>query len=158
MEKLKYALLVFLLATGIRAQIDIRPYEQVAIDYFASDIAESYSNLEYFIFNGDIETELSVSYSFCMSLDRKDDYQLEKNTTKINPPYPKVVRKLSFIKRLFTSKKKIGHLYVFRHYPKDGNVVVVINLSTKYMDEFISILINKTSKQVIDYCKKIYYE
>ena len=158
MVKLKYTLLVILYTIVANAQNNIKPYEQVAIDYFSNNIAESYSDLDHFIFKGDLETTSPVPYSFCMPLEKIDGYQREDNTMKINPPYPKVVRKLDIFKRLFSSKSKIAQLYVFKHYPKEENVVVVIYLSSKNMDDYYSILIDKTSKQVIDYCKKTYYE
>lgn len=158
MIKFIYTLIVILYTIGANAQNNIKPYEQVAIDYFASNILESYSDLEHFIFKGNLEITSPVPYSFCMPLEKIDGYHQEDNIMKINPPYPKVVRKLDFFKKLFTSKSKIAQLYVFKHYPKDENVVVVIYISSKNIDDYYSILIDKTSKQVINYCKKTYYE
>ena len=150
-------MLIFLFTINVNAQIEIRPYEQIAIDYFANEIITSYTDLKYFILKRNLEATSSVHYSFCMPLKEVSNYKAI-NTTKINPPYPQVIEKLSFFKKLFTSKKKIGNLHVFKYYPKDSNIIVVIFLSRKYIDDYYSILIVKKSKKVIDYCKETYYE
>ncbi len=157
MNEVKYTLFFILFVVGVEAQVEIKSYEQVAIDYFAINIVDSYTSLKYFVFNGDLETTTPVPYSFCMPLKEYSDYK-GGEITKINPPYPQVVNRLSFLKKLLTSRKKIGQLCVFKHYPKEDNVVVVICLSTKMTDDYYNFLIDAESNQVIDYCKKTYYE
>ena len=159
----RYILLIvgILLSVTIKAQINIKPYEQIAIDYFVKNIIEQeYTEIKYYLFDGNLETSSPLSYSFCMPLSERNDFETT-DISKLNIPYDNnelVMGKLGLLKKLFISKKKIANIYVFKHYPKDENVVVVINLSKKSGDDFFSILINSESKKFINYCKKTYYE
>jgi len=159
MKRYLFLLLVCFLSLSINAQINIKPYEQIALNYFAENIAkQEYPEIKYFLFDGNLETTSPLSYSFCMPLSKKDNFKLPK-ISKINIPNNKLIsRKIGFFKKIFTSKKKISNIYVFRHYPKNEDIVVVLNLSKKTGDDFFSFLIDSKTKKVLDYCKKIYYE
>lgn len=155
----KCLLLVCFLSLSINAQVSIKPYEQIALDYFTENIVkQEYGEIKYFLFDGNLETTSPLSYSFCMPLSKNDNFKLPK-TSKINIPYNELIReKIGFFKKIFTSKKKISNIYIFKHYPKNENIVVVLNLSKKSGDDFFSFLIDSKTKKVLDYCKKTYYE
>lgn len=153
MLKFKYAMLGLLFTINASAQIEIRPYEQIAIDYFANELIP-HPYIKHFVFDGNLESELPSYYS-CWSIERIGGYT-GSTITKVNPPYPQIVEKLGFFRDLFSSKKVKGYLQVYKYYPEDdNNVVVVIYLSRKrYANTVYSFLIDKESKQVIDYCQK----
>lgn len=152
-------LFAFFLSLSVNAQINIKPYEQIALDYFVESIMEKeYSEIKYFLFDGNLETTSPISYSFCMPLSKETNFKMPE-ISKINIPDNDLIsRKIGFFKKMFLSKKKISNIYVFKHYPKNDNVVVVLNLSKKSGDDFFSFLIEPKTKKVIDFCKKTYYE
>lgn len=156
MTILKYIILLFL-SLSINAQIE-KPYEQIAIDYFANELTGDYTAIKYLIFSGDLEKISPLPYSFCIPSDSISGYNQSSLTQIHLPPHPKIIKKLDFFKKLFTPNNQVAYLYVFRHYPQDDNIVVVVYLSRQGIDDYYSILLSKDSKEVIKECKKVYIE
>ncbi|MCD0472577.1 hypothetical protein [Flavobacterium sp. JAS] len=154
--KSTYLILTFFFTISVNAQIEIIPYEQIAVNYFAEELSESYNQLKYLVFDGNLEMTSPLPYSFCMVLKKVDNYE-ETENVKVNIPYP-ILKKIGFLKKLFISNRKIGNVYVFKHYPKEDDIVVVINVTNKNIDDYYSILIDKKTKKAINSCKKTYYQ
>jgi hypothetical protein len=156
MRIISLLILAFFTPKGANAQIEITAFEQIAIDYFAEEIIPSYHQLSYFIFDGNLEKDASLSNSFCLVLQNVADFK-ETENEKIKVPYP-LIKKLGFLKKILISRKKTADVYVFKHYPKDGDIVVVICVSNRNIDDFYSILIEKRTKKVKEHCRKRFYQ
>ena len=156
MKNLTYSILLFVYTFSVNAQINIKPYEQIALDYFAEKILKTNGEFKCFVFDGNLETISPLPYSFCIVLKEVNSFG-DIETTKINVPYY-FVKKNNFFKKIFVSSKKTALIHVFKYYPKGDEIVVVIHLKSKNVDDFYSILIDKKRKNVIDSCKKTYYQ
>ena len=162
MKKIFLILFTFSFFIKGYSQIEVRSYEQVAIDYFEKEIIKNnqdYSNIKYLIFNGEVDKKYSSCCSFCITLPKVPiDDSLVKDS-KVNVPTGKIfVKKLNFFKKLFTSKNKIKKVYLYKSYPYKDNFAVVIQSSGKIVDDFFTVIIDKDSKEIIDTCKKSYVE
>lgn len=138
-------------------QIERKSLEQLAINYLVENLIDKeYSNIKTFIFDGNLETQSALGYSFCMPLPNKGK---ESKTTKVDiPKSSKVRKKIGFLNKLFTSKKKIIHISIFRAYSLDNdNKVVVIYLSGQKKDRFYSFKYNSKTKKLIEYCSEDMY-
>ncbi|MEN2413175.1 hypothetical protein [Flavobacterium mesophilum] len=153
-KNIVYTVLLFIYAINLNAQNNARPYEEIAVNYFAEEIVKLETELKFFIFDGNLETTSSLTNSFCISLNKVDGFE-NNGDTKINVPSE---LKKGFLKTLFVSAKRIGKVYVFKQYPKGDDLIVVIYVRSKLKDDFYSILIDKENKNVITYCKKRYYQ
>jgi len=161
MRKYFIFLTAFLLTVFSRAQDNSVPYEQIALDFFAQEIInKEHRNIKYFLFDGNLEEDSPIAYSYCLHFLSKKNTFKNPDISSINIPHNTAISKdISLFKKIFTSKNKIANIYVFKHYLMDENVVVVLYLSTKnFTDVYYSILIDQESKKVLDYCKKTYYE
>lgn len=156
--KFKYILFVILFSVNLNAQSDSLSHEQIAFDYFMTEILKAYEKIDYLVFDGNLETTSAKPYSFCIKLEEGDSFEEQNELKKLNINNRLIIPKLGFFKKLFVSSKKVANLYVFKSYPKDENVVVVINISNKNINDFYSILVDRKKNAVIYNCKKTYYQ
>lgn len=160
MRKYFIFLTVVFFTIFLRAQEKIVTHEQIALDFFAHEVInKEYKNIKHVLFDGNLEEESPIAYSYCMHFLSENNVFKNPDIRSINIPHNTSISKdLSLFRKIFTSKNKIAKIYVFKHYLMDENVVVVIYLSTKSFSDYYSILIDKDDKRVLDYCKKTYYE
>ena len=164
-KKMKRILLLYIIlltTVNIYSQSDknIKSIEQIAFDFFVKNILEKeYSNFKFFVFDGNLEIDSAIGYSSCMPLDRKFVDKRTDKDYRISVSYNnQIVKKLNFFNKLFTSKKKIGNIFIFKKYPFNDNFVVVVDFSTINADDFYSFLINPNNGKILDYCNRTMYE
>ncbi|MEM7374975.1 MAG: hypothetical protein AAF587_40655 [Bacteroidota bacterium] len=138
------------------AQINIRPYEQVAVDFFAHYIIpNNHAELKYILFQEELETESSASLAFCMKLLPAEGDTIKWNTTKLNVPANSILqKKVWFLKKIFVPKKKKGILDVFKYYPQGGTIAVACLLRTSGMSYAYMFIIDAKTKKIVDTCRQ----
>lgn len=153
MNKFILTLVYVLFSFNSYSQLKNKSYEQVAIDFFADKIIKSdFKNVKYFIFNGKVVDESSSKHSSCLRLKKVVFKSPNINEVKI-PKNNKIYHNLGFFTKVFTSKRRIRTIEVYKHYPKDKDTyIVVIYLNGSIRDSFYSISIDKDSKKVNTFC------
>jgi hypothetical protein len=152
---MKINIIIFLLFSQIVFP-QSRNYEEVGLEHFVNEIVpEYYGNVDDFEFSGKI-TNAEPSYSFCLKLEYDKNIDLlSKNRIDISK-YKHFSKNIGIFKKLYQSWKKRRKVTIYKHYPKDENYVVVIRSTSKYSDDYFSILIKGDKMEVIKDCLTSY--
>jgi len=159
MKKIVIVIIIqfYLLTSVAYTQNNHNHYEQIGFDFFMEYIVvRELSHVKFFVYNGIIYPS-NNGFIDCMHINGDDIglYDERREIDLRNTYGVKVLKKLSFFKKLFTSKFRIKILHVFKSYVTKDEVVICILVYSESEYVYFNLKVNPQTNQVEDYCKTV---
>ena len=143
-----------LYSVEVHGQLSNHSYEDIALSFFLSDIAEDYNDLNYLLFDGRLEQDKPLPYGQCSSKNLyKVDWSPEGRSAHSSVL---LLEKRGLIRTLFSRKSKYGRIYVTKAYQMGEDMVVQVQVAHGLYDDFYSIRVVQSTRKVHEYCLKEY--
>lgn len=160
MKNLIIVIQLCLVGNILYAQNSQHQYEQIGFDFFIKNvIVKEFNYVKFFVYNGMIDTK-SNGYSDCMYI-KENDIGVFDKTKEIdftNNNGVKIVERISFFKRMFTSGFRIKNIHVFKSYITKNEVMTCIAVYDDSQYTYFNFKIDPLTNQVVKYCKTVLIE